>query len=711
LVTLWLALSVGGIVMGILVWHQLANGLQATLENAQFKIELGTVYGLLQDAETSQRGYLLTGSDAELQSFQGAEAAIPADFDRLTEMAKNDPALLQDVNALHRLTAVKLADLRRSIAIRHDRGLEAALAIKPTEETKETQERFLELVARMNRRPRDLFFVRSAATRRQIQRVLITTIAAGVLGLGAGVLAFYLSRLALKQEKAARALAEQATRASNAAREKSTFLANMSHEIRTPMNAILGFSDLLTSSLSMETKTYHYARSIRDSAHSLLQLINDILDLSKIEAGMVELHLEPTDLRELTNFVRTVFAQQAGRKDLHIEISVDSTVPRALILDHSRLRQVLINLAGNAVKFTEHGGVMLDADWEPDPADPSRGTLLIDISDTGVGIPADRLEDVFRPFVQVDPHRLAEQEGTGLGLSIVRRLTEHMGGTVKIESTVGRGSTFRLRFPGIAVSLKPAVGINGDADDEVDFNSLVAATLLVVDDNAVNRELLAGLFDTTHHKVRYAANGREAVDSVRFDGIPSIILMDLRMPKMDGRTAYAEIRKLPGAESVPIVAVTASSMAEDEESLRHIFAGYVRKPYTRQQLFRAMAEIMPAAVKPSPSSAKPALEAGRAIDAVLPEERDRWPELVKTLQRIETTEWPAVCQSGAIFETREFARSLVELGRTSHCPPLIDYATGISRDAENYAIASLEKRLDEFPMVIQFILRQVSGTP
>jgi signal transduction histidine kinase len=709
LVTLWLALSIGGIVMGVLVWHQLSESLQATMENAQFKIELGTVYGMLQDAENSQRGYLLTGSGADLQQFRNVDATIPADFARLSDMAHNDPALLADIQALHRLAAVKLADLRRGIELRETEGLAAARAMKPSAESAETRDRFLDLVGRMNRRPRDLFFVRSEATRRQIQRVLITTIAAGVLGLGAGLLAFYLSRLALRQEKAARTLAEQATRASNAAREKSTFLANMSHEIRTPMNAILGFSDLLTTALPVEAKTYHYARSIRDSAHSLLQLINDILDLSKIEAGMVELHLEPTDVRELASFVRTVFVEQAGKKDLHIEISIDSDVPQSLVLDHSRLRQILINLTGNAVKFTEHGSVTLHCGWEPDPADPTRGTLAVNVEDTGVGIPADRLDDVFRPFVQVDPHRLAEQQGTGLGLSIVRRLAEHMGGTVKVESTVGRGSTFRVRIPVTAASSRPGPGADDELDEKVDFNAISPSTVLVVDDNAVNRELLAGFFDNTHHTVRYATNGREAVDCVRFDAIPELILMDLRMPRMDGRTAFTEIRRLPGAATVPIVAVTASSMADEEAGLREMFAGYIRKPYTRQQLFRTMSQLLPPNLPSAEAGTAPPVLS--AEPEVIPEQRGRWPELVNTLRRIEATEWPAVRQSGAIFETREFARSLAQLGRSAGCPPLVDYANGVTRDAENYAIASLEKRLEEFPMVIQLVLRQGSATP
>ena len=712
LVTVWIALSIGAIALSVLVWRQLDTSLTATMENAQFKLELGAVYGQLQDAETSERGYLLSGDERDLASYREAVASIPADFSRLTEVAKGDPALLKDVQTLREVSKLKLDELGRVIEVRRSRGLDAALAAAPVAAADSNRDHFLELVARMNRRPHDLFFVHSEATRQQIQRALITTIASGFLGLTAGLLAFYLSRLALKQEQEARVLAEQAMRASHAAREKSAFLANMSHEIRTPMNAILGFSDLLTVALPPESKSFHYARSIRESAHSLLQLINDILDLSKVEAGMVELHLEPTDIRELTSFVRTVFVEQAGRKDLSFDVEVAAAVPRAVVIDHSRLRQVLINLAGNAVKFTEHGGITVRADWQPG-TEREHGTLLLDVADTGVGIPSDRFEDVFRPFVQVDPRRSAEQQGTGLGLSIVRRLTEHMGGTVEIESTLGHGATFRLAFPKTAISTQSAQGLDGGHDDEVDFNSLAPSTLLVVDDNAVNRELLAGLFDPTHHTLRYAANGREAVDSVRHEGVPDLILMDLRMPRMDGRTALNEIRKLAGAETVPIIAVTASSMSDEVPALRQVFAGYVRKPYTRQQLFHAIEKHL------RHKMGEPVRVAAGNIDSASPlpaetgivETRERWPELVKALRRLEYGEWAALRESGAIFETREFARNLGDLGRAAGCPLVVAYAAAVARDAENYSIASLEKRLADFPVVIQSILGQSSASP
>ena len=174
---------------------------------------------------------------------------------------------------------------------------------------------------------------------------------------------------------------------------------------------------------------------IRESASSLLQLINDILDLSKIEAGMVELHPEPTAMREITDFLRTIFAEQAARKGLKVDFVLGAGLPHALMLDRSRLRQILVNLVGNAVKYTERGSVAVSLGWRVNPSSRGQGTLLVEVRDTGIGIPAERRAEIFEPFVQVDPTPGSETQGTGLGLSIVKRLIQRMGGAISLEST------------------------------------------------------------------------------------------------------------------------------------------------------------------------------------------------------------------------------------------------------------------------------------
>ena len=220
----------------------------------------------------------------------------------------------------------------------------------------------------------------------------------------------------------------------------------MSHEIRTPMNAIVGFSELLQNELP-EFRHRQYLQSIRASAGSLLLLINDILDMSKIEAGVMELRPEPTDLREICDFIHTLFSEPATKKNLVLKCHVVENLPHALLLDRIRLRQILVNLVGNAVKFTDKGSIDVQVAWEKED-NSSHVTLVIDVQDTGVGIPQDKLDSIFKPFVQSGAHREKEQQGSGLGLSIVKRLTEIMGGTVTVASVLGQGSAFHLRFAG-----------------------------------------------------------------------------------------------------------------------------------------------------------------------------------------------------------------------------------------------------------------------
>ena len=339
--------------------------------------------------------------------------------------------------------------------------------------------------------------------------------------------------------------------------EKTVFLANMSHEIRTPMNAILGFSELLQGDLR-EPKHRQYLQSIRSSADSLLLLINDILDMSKIEAGVMELHPEPTDLREICDFVHTLFSEPAAKKELKLECHVVENFPHALLIDRIRLRQILINLVGNAVKFTDKGGVEVRVTWEKQQTS-SHITLVIEVQDTGVGIPQDRLDAIFKPFVQAGAHREKEKQGTGLGLSIVKRLTEIMGGTVTVASVMEQGSAFHLRFPNVPISARLPASEKSSPTGEVDFNELRPATLLVVDDNDTNCELIAGMFAGSHHRLVFGSSGEEAVAKAR-ELKPDVLLLDVRMPGMDGDEALAEIRKMPGLEFLPVIAVTASNL-------------------------------------------------------------------------------------------------------------------------------------------------------
>jgi signal transduction histidine kinase/DNA-binding response OmpR family regulator len=536
--------------------------------------------------------------------------------------------------------------------------------------------------------------------RESINHLQQITWMAGLLGVGAGLFALYFYRVDYHQERARRELLEGKLNAEQAVREKSAFLANMSHEIRSPMNAILGFSELLEPE-GLTPKQSQYVRAIRDSGAALLHLINDILDLSKLEAGMLELHPDPTDMRDSCEFLRTVFGQQAVKKSLQLQFEISPHLPRALLLDRLRLRQVMVNLLSNAVKFTRRGYIKTRVSWESQEGGRS-GTLLIDVEDTGIGILADQRDEIFKPFVQAHSLRAEEKEGTGIGLSIVKRLTELMGGALSVQSNVGQGTVFHLRFAGVPVSGRLPVGDHAEPGGAVDFNDFAPATLLAVDDNETNQVLLAGIFEKTHHQILFANNGQEALDCLG-KSKPDVVLLDIRMPVMDGRTTLLEIRKQASLMSLPVIAVTASSKAGEETELQTQFSGYIRKPFSRQALFLVLAKFLQ---RTSPANGLESQNLGETLKSIplrLPDQAAHWQELALELRRQEASEWPTLRESLAVNETRAFAHKLFLLSEAAQCGPLAAYAATLTTFADSYAIGQMEHHLAAFPKLIESI--------
>jgi signal transduction histidine kinase/CheY-like chemotaxis protein len=530
---------------------------------------------------------------------------------------------------------------------------------------------------------------------REVSRAGLTSLAAGAVGVGAGMIAFWLSQVFLRQQRREHELMEAKLQAEHSNQEKTVFLANMSHEIRTPMNAIVGFSELLQNDLR-DSKHRQYLQTIRSSADSLLLLINDILDMSKIEAGVMELHPEPTDLREICDFVHTLFSEPAAKKGLKVVCHVVENMPHALLLDRIRLRQILINLVGNAVKFTDTGSVEVRVSWEKNPTS-SHVTLVIEVQDTGVGIPQDKLDAIFKPFVQAGAYREKEKQGTGLGLSIVKRLAGIMGGTVTVASVMKQGSAFHLRFPDVPISARLAASEKSVSSDQVDFNQLKPATILVVDDNETNCRLIAGMFASSHHRLVFGSSGEEAVAKAR-ELKPDILLLDVRMPGMGGYEALEQIRKIPGLEFLPIIAVTASNLLSEENALKERFSGFVRKPFSQRELFDELADFLPRHEKTMVVEEKnePAKnESPAATIAPAPK------ELVSQLRQLILEPWPSIRGSVAINESKVFAKELESLGKRWQCGPLVVYAQKLLADAENYAVTDLEKHLGEFAMLVE----------
>ncbi len=395
-----------------------------------------------------------------------------------------------------------------------------------------------------------------------------------------------LTSIAYRNVTAREALVRERDRAEAASAAKGQFLANVSHEVRTPLHGILGAATLLTDApLSPEAR--EYAQMIRASATALLAVVNDVLDASKIEAGGMTVERAPFALRAVCEEALALCAQLAASRGLALTLDLDPRCPARLVGDAGRLRQVRLNLVTNAIRFTPAGSVRVEVRARPAGADASTVTLAV--VDTGVGIPADRLEHVFEKFTQADPSTTRRFGGTGLGLAISRGLVELMGGTLTASSAVGVGSTFTV-----------TVTLAHTHDDATVVAPLARswrpltcpARVLVVEDNAINQRVASQLLRRLGAHAEVAGGGAEAVARVcaeHFD----VVLMDYHMPEMDGLAATRAIRALEGpAATVPIVALTASAMDDDRRACAAAgMSGYLSKPVDLASLARALRDV------------------------------------------------------------------------------------------------------------------------
>ena len=393
---------------------------------------------------------------------------------------------------------------------------------------------------------------------------------------------------------------------------KSAFLANMSHEIRTPMNAILGFTEVLRRGWGKDASSnQQHLATIQSSGKHLLELINDILDLSKIESGRLEVESAQVAPHKVLHDVAQIMQVKAHEKGIGLEFSIDTAIPEFINADAARLRQIVTNLVGNAIKFTDQGGVAIRCDFQEGVDGP---VFHVAIADSGIGMSADKLDSVFDPFVQADTSITRRFGGTGLGLSISRRLARAMNGNITVESTLGQGSTFHVTIPtgdlaGVAM-LAPSEIVFAAADQATAKTvnwRFPNARVLVVDDGAENRGLVKLLLEEVGLSVAEAENGKEGYERALQDDYAAI-LMDVQMPVMDGFTATRKIRS-HGLE-IPIIALTANAMKGFEEECRAVgYSDYVSKPIDVDNFISRMAETLGAV-------AEEVDDVGRILDQV-----------------------------------------------------------------------------------------------
>ncbi len=368
-------------------------------------------------------------------------------------------------------------------------------------------------------------------------------------------------------------LAQAKEKAEQANMAKSEFLANMSHEIRTPLNSIIGFSDLLSKS-DLEYRQISHVNSIRTSGKNLLTIINDILDLSKVEAGKIELLEEPINIKQFIDEIKQMFYLKISEKNIEFVLSTDESVPGALILDGQRLRQILINLLSNALKFTETGEIKLSV--RSVAKTHSTVTLIFSVSDTGMGIAEDKIGEIFTAFKQASGGITKKFGGTGLGLTISQRFAGMMGGRIEVESRKGEGSIFSLVLEEVKISATLPEINNDDIYRDIDIE-LLPAKILFADDIESNRVLLKEIFESTEIELITVPSGEEAVKIAEKE-MPDLILMDLVMPDMNGDQACQIIKNNPKLCHIPILAFTASGMHFNSAKIEKLFDAVLLKP-------------------------------------------------------------------------------------------------------------------------------------
>ncbi len=496
---------------------------------------------------------------------------------------------------------------------------------------------------------------------------------------------------ALKQAKEA---AEAANRA------KSEFLANMSHEIRTPLNAVIGFSNLLSSAVN-DSKQKSYIKSIQTAGENLLRLINDILDLSKIESGKFELSYSTTDLRSLINEVEQIFSHQASQKNIQLITDINPEFPIALFLDEIRLRQVLINLVGNAVKFTEKGYIKITIS-EANKRETDN-TLDIDISveDTGIGITDHDIALIFESFRQQAGQSSAKFGGTGLGLTICKRLVEMMGGSISVKSVSGQGSTFVVRIRDVAISNKKVVKVEEKQDLEtMEFEK---AIVLVVDDVESNRELLNEVLSKVNLDVLTAVNGKEAL-TIAGKYRPDLILMDLWMPVMDGIEATMRLKMDSRTKTIPIIAVSAFP-ASDQESLvlEKEFDGFLAKPFRPSQLFFELSKYLHETKKDSNASRVDETYNPSSLDYTLPEMVSNIDKVVKIIDSDFMVKWEELQKMLPMKTVRKFGKELELLGLKYAITFLSNYGKDLFIYANNFDVENMKIMINKFPKIVNKI--------
>ena len=538
--------------------YQVAN--EAVRQTVETLLNINTVLSLMKDAETGQRGFLLTGAERYLQPYENARREVPQQLTVLRTLLANDSALQSSLGDLDRSIDEKVAELRETINLRRENRTAAAIAIVNTDRGKQAMDSIRTICSQMQESVQQKLAERRGAVNSQTRR-------ARLLSTGASCLLFTMVALATLKFRKEKQAAEAANHA------KSAFLANMSHELRTPLNAILGYSEMLLEEAedTNQTALVPDVQKIKTAGKHLLELINAVLDLSKIEAGKMELYLETFSIPKLVEEVVNVIQPLAAKNGNSITSSIEPSVD-LMKADQTKVRQSLYNLLSNACKFTSKGSITIDVRLV------SNDNIAFNIADTGVGMTKEQAGRLFEPFTQADTSTSRKFGGTGLGLAISRRFAKMMDGDITLDTVEGKGSRFTLTLPRIAKTSQ------GEERENVQLKtqgSGAAGTILIVDDDPNVHELLGRSLAKYGFDVKSAFTGEDGLRLAR-KLRPQAITLDVMMPGMDGWTVLSSLKSDQDLADIPIIMLT----IVDNKNLGYSLgaADYLTKPIDRERL-------------------------------------------------------------------------------------------------------------------------------
>ncbi|MGK5095428.1 ATP-binding protein [Deltaproteobacteria bacterium TL4] len=497
-------------------------------------------------------------------------------------------------------------------------------------------------------------------------------------------------KLAEDRIRMAQQNAEQANQA------KSIFLTNISHEIRTPMNAILGFAEILERQIT-DKQHQQFLATIRSSGKTLLGLINNILDLSKIESGKFDLEYTVVNPQLIFKEMKQLFEGQIHEKGLAFIMEIDPGLPKYLILDGIRLREILLNLLGNAVKFTASGRIKLAIVCQyPKRKSFSRPnlSLVISVEDTGIGIPKEQHKLIFEAFEQQKGQSHNQYKGTGLGLAITKRLVQMMDGRIEVKSDQGKGATFRVTLKNIEIA-----AISSELEQELPlaFKSIMFKnkSILIVEDIEVNRNVIKGFLEGHGVQLWEADNGKvglELAQKIR----PDLILMDMRMPVMDGYEATTILKQDKDLKQIPVIALTASAIREEEKKIRNLCNAFLSKPVSKSELMEMLMQFLDHSIEIAPSPSLPA----PTSQMISPEVRAQLPELKQHLED-HLQGWKKMSTQLISNEIEAFAQKMLNWGSAYHYEPLSHWAKQLESEILIFDLEAFQQTLKSFPEIIK----------